>query len=76
MNIIQVVGRIPVIRDKLPFVVKTKDGRNTTITAREALQIENAWQRKCNDCRIDDQTKRYQGFFAFIKRFLLQVLYP
>ena len=73
---VQILGRVPFLRDRLPFPVRREDGQYTTLTAREALQIEQGWQATCRRSRIDSNANQGIGFLKVLKRLLSQALYP
>lgn len=63
-----IIGRIPFIRDIVPFPVITKDGQHRTITARQAYEMEQNWDNTRDTCRIDSHLNEPFKFFRKIRR--------
>lgn len=60
---IHLLGRIPIIRDRLQLPAIGSDGRPTTLTPRQALQIEESIQRANRASRIDPGAQNKQPTF-------------
>ncbi|OGI20496.1 MAG: hypothetical protein A3B68_03150 [Candidatus Melainabacteria bacterium RIFCSPHIGHO2_02_FULL_34_12] len=69
MNTLGIIGRVPVLRDRVLFPVNRSDGGQSYLTAREALQfqdgIENANRRSLQNPNATKQPNIFLELFNF-----------